>query len=121
MSDEKKISMKEFRMWLQGVEEMQADDWVPDARQWQRIREKIDSVDDGQPVVQTPAVSAPVQQQPAQTFAPPLPAVPAGPSMMPPPSRMAQGPASGPFAKGNTPVRTPDIDSSSGKYESSFA
>jgi hypothetical protein len=43
------LSVKEFKMWLQGVEEMQSEDWVPDARQWQRIRSKIDMINDAQP------------------------------------------------------------------------
>lgn len=49
----KTISLKEFKMWLEGVEEMQADGWVPDARQWQRIRDKIDSIKEEQ--VSSPA------------------------------------------------------------------
>ena len=44
MSDEKDpslITVKEFKMWLQGVEEMQMDDWSPDQRLWAKIRAKI--------------------------------------------------------------------------------
>ncbi len=40
-----KISLEQFRSWLQGVEDMQPDDWIPNAEQWKRIREKIDQVD----------------------------------------------------------------------------
>ena len=36
------ITVKEFKMWLQGVEEMQPDGWSPDQRQWAKIRAKID-------------------------------------------------------------------------------
>jgi len=46
MSEDKKISVKEFRHWLEGVEEMQPEDWIPDARQWKRIREKFNEIDD---------------------------------------------------------------------------
>lgn len=121
MSDEQKISMKDFRMWLQGVEEMQPEDWVPDARQWARIREKIDSVDDG-PVSVSPT-SKPQSYPAYANHQPTPPAVPSGPSMMPPAPRASASPQTlnGPFANGSIPVRTPDVDTSGGKYESSFA
>lgn len=35
------VSVSEFKHWLSGVEDMQAADWVPDAIQWKKIREKI--------------------------------------------------------------------------------
>ena len=44
-TQEKLISVREFRMWLEGVEEMQPDDWTPNHIQWKRIREKINNID----------------------------------------------------------------------------
>lgn len=133
----RRITINDFRMWLEGVEEMQSEDWVPDARQWQRIREKIDSIEDTpRPAPQqnflpprptgarsaTPEHFEPVIQRPEG------PAVPAGPSLMSPnfavgaPNSPAQ--LTGPFATNSQqiPVRTPNIDTAGGKpYESSFA
>lgn len=124
------ITVKEFRMWLQGVEEMQDSAWVPNPTQWTRIREKINCIED----IVSPQQSAPVpvaQQQvpryngylepgvpvqlaPSGLAYAPLPTVP---SMPPSP------PSHGLFAtpeSNNIPVRTPNIDSSNG-YTSSFA
>lgn len=40
------ISLDKFRAWLEGVEEMQAENWCPSIEQWTKIREKIDSIQD---------------------------------------------------------------------------
>lgn len=130
----RRITINDFRMWLEGVEEMQSENWVPDARQWQRIREKIDSIEDT-PVQAPPRIpsgpiprSAAFVQEQAPIQPPAGPAVPAGPSLMSPnfavgaPNSPAQ--LTGPFATNSQqiPVRTPNIDTAGGKpYESSFA
>jgi hypothetical protein len=49
------ITVKEFKMWLEGVEEMQADDWCPSKVQWDKIRAKIRDLDD-QVVVKSQAL-----------------------------------------------------------------
>ena len=41
----KTITLENFRSWLEGVEEMQEEDWVPSAAQWKTIRKKIDSIE----------------------------------------------------------------------------
>lgn len=41
-----KISLKEFRAWLDGVEDLQPDDWAPTKDQWAKIRQQIDRIDD---------------------------------------------------------------------------
>ena len=127
---EGKITVKEFRMWLQGVEEMQDSAWVPNPTQWARIREKINTIEETEP---TPVhAAAPVQyhQPPMVNYPIPtgneLPGVPAGPSSMaatrlasPPPP-----PASGLFAtpeSPNMPVRTPNIDTTNGSYQTSLS
>jgi len=122
MSEDKKITVKEFKMWLQGVEEMQPEDWTPDARQWARIREKINSIEES--VGQQPVATQPLQPMPTNPVPRPLPAVPAGPSMMPPPQAARPAQLSGPFANPESPtmpVRTPNIDTQGKPYESSFA
>lgn len=40
----KKITYSQFLSWLEGVEDMQESEWSPDATQWKRIRDKLDSV-----------------------------------------------------------------------------
>jgi hypothetical protein len=128
MSEEKKITVKEFKMWLEGVEEMQTEDWIPDARQWARIREKIACISEGETPVQQPSpahagMGGSVQS--GQVFqTPQLPARPAGPSMMPAAPRPTNLQLQGPFANPESPqmpVRTPNIDTQGKPYESSFA
>lgn len=40
----KKITLNEFKAWLEGVEELQPEDWSPNAEQWKLIRDKINSI-----------------------------------------------------------------------------
>ena len=40
----KTCSLKEFRAWLEGMEEMLGDEWVPSKDQWKRIRNKINTI-----------------------------------------------------------------------------
>lgn len=135
MSDENTITIKEFRMWLQGVEEMQDAAWVPNPTQWRRIREKIDTIVDAEPVQQ----QAPIQQAPQQVnYGYPVPPtgiplgndipVQAGPSGLAATPRLPPMPTSPPpgglFATPEAPtipVRTPNIDTTNGNYQSSFA
>ena len=136
MADNTKITIKEFRMWLQGVEEMQDPAWVPNPTQWQRIREKINTIEDEpetvvvhQPVVhQAPQVAYPVPPT-GVPLGNEIPGVPAGPSSLasapyPVASLPATPPPGGLFATPeapNMPVRTPNIDTTNGQYQSSFA
>lgn len=126
--DTQKITIKEFRMWLQGVEEMQDAAWVPNPTQWARIREKINSI--GEEVQQVQ-----VAQQPLQHIAPPVSppgndypvrmATPGLLSVVPSsPSMPVSGPSHGLFATPETPqmpIRTPNIDTTNGQYQSTFA
>lgn len=41
-----RISLKEFRAWLDGVEDLQPEEWAPTKDQWEKIRQKIDLIDD---------------------------------------------------------------------------
>jgi len=40
----KKYTLKEFQAWLNGIEEIQPDDWHPDLEQWKLIRERMDNI-----------------------------------------------------------------------------
>lgn len=134
----KKISLQEFRAWLEGVEELQPDGWGPDATQWQLIRGKLECI-----VEAPPQLIAPVQQQPMQQGPPPGP-VPR-PTFTAPPSPSGVPPGvvvenreipSGPIPPGVIPpgaqgvagqagvgpvTKTPEIDTTNGNYDSSFA
>lgn len=119
MSDnnEKPISVREFRMWLQGVEEMQEDSWTPSPSQWKRIRAKIDSIADA-PAARpaAPPVQPPITYAP--TGAPTMPATPAGPSSLMVPAAPTQ---LNPLLAGSGgQIKTPDIDTSKSDYQSGF-
>jgi len=45
-NNQKKITIPEFKAWLDGLSEIQPDDWAPDLNQWKKIRAKIQSLED---------------------------------------------------------------------------
>lgn len=137
----KKISLNEFRAWLEGVEELQPEGWSPSGEQWQLIREKFDSiVEDPRPASKTRAEAPVAQPQPVPQHQP----VPQGPPQhRPAPPPMAMGPselesvapdvemtpAARQALEGRMPsvqqspdgkLKTPNIDISDGEYRSSF-
>lgn len=117
-----RMTIQEFRYWLEGVEEMQPDDWSPDSRQWARIREKLETISDSLP---TPTLqlahrttdypdqqSIPERYQgPMQFAAPGL-----GSGIAPPSTNTLFGNADNP----DSPARTPNIDTSGGTYNPAF-
>ena len=146
----KTISIKEFKMWLEGVEEMQEENWTPDARQWKRIREKIEQIEE---VTASAPMWAPPGHRPRGTadesslppgmelVFPPMNGAPpstTGGTTQPVPSALNVGPAQptgqpvrrASTASGmpvtlstgdsKTPVKTPDVDTSKGNYDSQF-
>lgn len=56
-----KQTLKEFRAWLQGVEELQPDKWHPDLAQWKLIRARIDGIKDEVAVPPPAVMSAPLE------------------------------------------------------------
>ena len=119
MSDKTTITIKEFRMWLEGVEEMQDDDWVPDAKQWARIRAKIDSVVEStapQAMVTYNSQPAPSYGQPAGGYAHEFPSTFDIPPTFPTGPTLPSGASLG----GLNLTKTPDIDTTSGNYQSKF-
>lgn len=131
------LSVSEFRSWLEGVEDMQGDDWSPSLEQWKKIRSKIELLEevDYEELIKTTVTNTPNTKSsaPAVTYDPygrPLMA----PVQMP----LQTGPSFidelGSNAKVTTmmpitpqppnsiigSVKTPDIDTSSGSYAGSF-
>lgn len=110
-------SLALFKAWLTGIEEMQGDDWHPDANQWKRIKEKLMSVEEPTaPEAEPHQYRPPVMnyQQPDQFYAP-------APPMPPMPQMNSAMQTANPTTAGTSlpGVRTPDIDSSGG-YKSSL-
>ncbi len=117
-----KQSLKEFRAWLQGVEELQEENWSPSRDQWVLIRDKIDGIAEEKPAVVNQVVAPNnMQPQPARlpasiTPPPPVGGLPNG--QITPMSTEAQkmlNPGAGVKAK------TPDIDTADGNVNSAFA
>lgn len=135
MSDTQKLTIAEFKRWLEGVEEMQGPEWFPTQEQWKKIRAKFNQIDSlpiydialkaaqdaarmagGGGYMPPPVYNAPVVIPGASSLdtanvPSPAPVVPApqGPRMqttMPP--------------AGFTTPKTPDIDTSGGSYRSAF-
>ena len=112
----KEITIMEFRAWLQGVEEMQEDDWHPNETQWKKIRGKIDCVIQG---VQPVAPSGFVPQQPQQiiqNFQPDRSAL----DNVPMPVPIQLNPNAPMNKVEGEQVKTPNIDTSDGNYTSTF-
>jgi len=126
----KKQTLAEFRAWLSGVEELQPDNWAPNADQWKLIRDKIDgiSVPKVVPVTAAPVPvtnnvprSAPYAMQTAHIPPPPPAAggVPQGPVTTPTPEATAQ--MTPQKAVDIASAAKPGMDTSDGNYDSSFS
>lgn len=124
MARKKKITLKEFKAWLEGVEELQPKDWSPNVDQWKLIRDKIVQIKEEkvevpvqkevQPQPQSQPAAQPVYTPPP-AFPPPPSAVPAGEIDMTPEARkLLEG------GRPDAPTRTPDIDTTGGEYSSTF-
>lgn len=128
-----KQTLSEFKAWLEGVEELQPDNWAPNHDQWQLIRGRINGIVEPVPEV----VKAPAPQQPVNPMAPrpqpvnPAYAAPPVPSSVPsgPVVKTHDGTAYAPAPQESAPQmttgdggrsKTPNIDTTDGSYESSF-
>lgn len=119
----KRVTLNEFKAWLDGVEELQPVDWTPSVDQWKLIRAKISNIREPTPQVEQLQV-APMSYRPVE----PQPTLPHG--MVPPPP--VGGLPSGavvdmsPEAKAmltrspGDKSTTPNIDTADGAYQSSF-
>lgn len=139
----KKQTLPEFKAWLEGMEEIQPEDWAPSATQWQTIREKINNVIESKPAVDAammkkllegintnPSRTNPIPQpQPGNPYPlqaahiPPPPqasgGVPAGPMTAPTPEASAVMPPQ--QAVDVVSAAKPNLDTSDGNYDSSFS
>ena len=115
----KRVTLLEFKAWLEGVEELQPKDWSPTSDQWALIRAKIINIKEEPPVAAPPMV-LPVQSPPMQQNlmangirpAPPTPSIPVGDIEM--------SPAAKGMLKGGTMPNLPP-ESQDGNYESTFS
>ena len=140
----KKQTLSEFRAWLNGVEELQPEDWAPNAAQWKLIREKIDSIAEPKADVDTDALAKAIegisnnqrppapqpwgapQGNPMAAGIPPAPPAPAG--VPAGPVEAASGMEQTPASVNLPPAPPVDIveaakpkdTAEDGKYESSF-
>lgn len=119
----KKISVKDFLNWLEGVEEFMLVDanepWTPSATQWKRIRDKIKEIDDSPSPVPASRVVTPSQPDDGRPVNMGTPVyAPSG--MMPNPAADLAGRPFLPETPGQA-ARTPSIDTSNGTYNTPFA
>jgi len=129
----KDITLDQFQAWLEGVEELQAKDWSPDATQWKLIRNKIKNIVIPEPVVAEvpltfpgqPAPAARPAAAPAPSNIPGLPPAPEVPGSIPDFQVTEPTEAAAKMLAPSTPAapaKTPNIESDAdGKVESSFA
>lgn len=125
----KPITISELRTFIEAVEfaSEQEQGWVPNARQWARIREMIFNLE-AEPAMPVrtyeyaqqmvpPMPPVMYEREPMPATLPSVAAFPAGPAALP-----AIAPRHPPVASPSfTTPRTPDIDTSNGQYTSSFA
>lgn len=117
----KKQTLKEFKAWLQGVEELQPASWSPNKEQWELIRDKINSIAEEKKIVEK--IVQP-QQQVRQVYqnapAPMMQPAPQVGGIVP--SNVTMTPAAQQMLNpaGDAAI-TPDIDTSDGPVASSFA
>lgn len=119
----KKITLNEFRCWLEGVEELQSEDWTPTKIQWQLIRNKINAIKEpeSQVVYQQVQQQAPANNYyPAQSLQSNIPPAPEVPSSIPAgPTVPMSNEAKQVFNRQKS--KTPDVDTSQGEYNSIFS
>lgn len=110
----KELSMSQFRAWLEGVEEMQDEDWHPSASQWKTIRAKFDLIVEAKAPVAAPIAIGPMPIAPA-----PAPMYREREWAAPPPIPEAEvSPAAKAIMSGKTPQ---ELDTADGNYDSAFS
>lgn len=140
------VTIRDFKSMIVGMDMIMGDDWTPDAKQWKRIRAKIDALietaDHSRPAGVLSSPASPTASPPTHTHStstdallkgfPEVPSSipgdvpvgepgPAGPSALAPPPVMPSPamPSNAPVADGREKVKTPDIDTSKG-YKSGY-
>lgn len=128
----KKYTLAEFKAWLEGVEEIQENDWYPNLSQWKMIRERIGAIVEPPPIIKQVPVEptrqhVPMRPRPEHVAVPTtLPVVtgdtiPVAPDMTPAAKAALMGKLPNEIATDPTHgSKTPNIDTMSGNYESTF-
>ncbi len=119
----KKISLSEFKAWLEGVEELHPSDWSPDKDQWKLIRNKIKNIIEDQTTPHSvPGPHAPLPPvHPVKSGMPPtgVPIPPGAPPVTE--ESLSISPAAAAMLKAdNGKTKTPNIDTTDGSYNSTF-
>lgn len=127
MTSDDMVTVREFKMWLSGIESMNSDNWHPNKLQWKKIREKIELIADGIPTTfpayHMPQQFAPVDQGYMATTSS-SEFVNTASSILPTDGGVRSISSQGLFANPDAPslaVKTPNIDTSTGEYKSAFA
>jgi hypothetical protein len=119
-SKPKTQTLGEFRSWLEGVEEMQAENWAPDLTQWRRIREKIDNIVEAPRSFKSGAAGASdTDEQPARVIRPSGPSAFSG-ATMPQPIAATPPPFMNTSDVAGARISTPNVDTSKQPYSSSL-
>lgn len=120
--ENKVVTLAEFKAWLEGIEELAGANWVPDGKQWKRIRTKIELIREPNTAPARAFQAPPMfgnpspHQVPDPQFVQTVPRSQLTPILMPvgrggrPPIAVAE----------NVSVKTPDIDTTDGQYDSPF-
>lgn len=119
------LTLAEFRAWLSGVEDLHPKNWHPDAAQWKLIRDKMMCIVEEQtlpPTEHTLYYPPGVRSGPQPPMGTGLP-----PGITPPPpvggipfGEVAMSPEAKRLLNTGGTSKTPDVDTSSGSYNSSF-
>ena len=136
----KGYTLSQFRAWLEGVEEMQESNWIPNHDQWAIIRTKINELEPDVQIKETVHVvtgQSVTDEEPQQRPVlrpsldkgrePSAPIVPGRSSLSTLPDNRPRAPVvdesrGAPVARDErAKVQTPTIDTSNGKYTPPFA
>jgi len=128
MSEDKKetktLTIRDFKVMIEGMDMVLGEDWYPTEAQWKRIRAKIDLLID---TSERPITNTRIMSPQSNVVIPegsvdnilagfpqvPVPNVDVDPTPPPPVSSLTQ------LADGSKGVKTPDIDTTGG-YDSKF-
>lgn len=121
MSDEKeKITVRDFKKWLKGVEDMMGDEWAPSVDQWIKIREQIGLLEQEAPIQRqseyVPPIPGrpPINTQPVAGSSLDIPA----PSLRPPAPAVANPNKGAPMVQDGATTITPNLEA--GEYNTPF-
>jgi hypothetical protein len=123
----KKVTLNEFKAWLEGVEELQPDDWSPSYDQWELIRKKIGLIILNETIPKNVPLRGHERNIENSEMYPPRQDQPTGLIPPPPVGGVPNGEVNGITPKASNMLTstgektiTPDIDTTDGNYASTF-